>query len=112
MNAKLYIILYILLMIAGLNAAAISNPFAQEKGSPYGNYRRGDVDGSYGEKRPVSTIAEASKALGEYFSKRDLKVGEIREKQLFFEADILDKEGNLIDKVIVDKRTGRLRSIY
>lgn len=30
----------------------------------------------------------------------------------YFEAYVRDKKGNLLDRVIVDKRTGRIRSIY
>ena len=36
----------------------------------------------------------------------------IKEREWFFEAEILDKNNALIDKVIVDKRTGRIRSMY
>ena len=52
------------------------------------------------------------KVLKEYFSKKDVRIGEIRERKLYFEADILDKDNRVVDKVIVDKRTGRIRSIY
>jgi hypothetical protein len=50
--------------------------------------------------------------LNTYFKKRDIKTGNIKEKEFYFEAEILDKKGDLIDKVIIDKRTGRIRSIY
>jgi hypothetical protein len=79
----------------------------QDKG-PYG----GSGGGTYGERQSVGTRADAKKVLTEYFSKRDVTIGEIREKQYYFEADILDKSGKLVDKVIVDKRTGRIRSTY
>ncbi len=80
----------------------------QGDSSPYGGSR----GGAYGEKREVRTVEDAQKLLREYFSKRDVKIGEIREKEYHFEADIRDKNNNLIDKVIIDKRTGRIRSIY
>jgi len=83
-----------------------------EDTSPYGDYKKGAADKGYGEKRPVATIEEARQVLAEYFAKKDVRIGEIREKELFFEAEIRDKNNNLIDKVIVDKRTGRIRSIY
>jgi len=83
-----------------------------EDASPYGDYKKGGADKGYGEKRPVATAEEARKVVTEYFAKKDVRIGEIREKELFFEADISDKNNNLIDKVIVDKRTGRIRSIY
>ena len=83
-----------------------------EDASPYGGYKKGTAETGYGEKRPVTTIEEARKALTEYFAKKDVKIGEIREQELFFEAEIRDKSNNLVDKVIVDKRTGRIRSTY
>ena len=83
-----------------------------EDASPYGGYKKGTAETGYGEKRPVTTIEEARKALTEYFAKKDVKVGEIREQELFFEAEIRDKNNTLVDKVIVDKRTGRIRSTY
>ena len=83
-----------------------------EDASPYGGYKKGTAETGYGEKRPVTTIEEARKALTEYFAKKDVKIGEIREQELFFEAEIRDKSNNLVDKVIIDKRTGRIRSTY
>jgi hypothetical protein len=75
---------------------------------PYGGSR----GGIYGEKKTVSSMDDAAKILREYFSNRALTIGEIREKDLYYEADVLDKNGKIVDKVIVDKRTGRIRSIY
>jgi hypothetical protein len=78
---------------------------------PYGDYC--PMWGWYGAKKPVRTIKEAERILKEYFSKyEDVKVGKVKEREWFFEADIKDKNNNLIDVVIVDKRTGRIRSIY
>jgi hypothetical protein len=81
---------------------------AEQNEGPYG----GSGGGTYGEKQRVGTKDDANRVLREYFSKKDVTIGEIREKQYYFEADILDKNGKLVDKVIVDKRTGRIRSIY
>jgi hypothetical protein len=83
-------------------------PLVYAEVSPYGDTQGGE----YGEKRTVQNAADAMKVLKEYFSKKDVRIGEIREKKLYFEADILDKNNRIIDKVIVDKRTGRIRSIY
>ena len=90
-----------------------SVPLAHAKdASPYGDYKKGAADTGYGEKRPVTTLEDARKVLAEYFAKKDVRIGEIREHELFFEAEIRDKNDNLVDKVIVDKRTGRIRSTY
>jgi hypothetical protein len=41
-----------------------------------------------------------------------LKLGTIEDKGNAFEAEIQTKDGSLVDKILVDKRTGWLRSIY
>jgi hypothetical protein len=66
----------------------------------------------YGEKKPVTSEKEARAALEEYYRGKDVEIGEITEKELYFEAEILDTKGKVTDKVIIDKRTGRVRSIY
>jgi hypothetical protein len=80
--------------------------YCEEKPSPYG------TGSEYGGKKPVGTAEEAAAALEEYFAGKGLKVGEAREKEFYFEAEIRDRDGKLVDKVIIDKRTGRIRSIY
>jgi hypothetical protein len=66
----------------------------------------------YGSKKPVTSKDEARAQIEKFYGDKPIKIGPIKEKELFFEADIYDKKNNLIDKVIVDKRTGRVRSIY
>jgi hypothetical protein len=100
-------------LAAAAFALLLFSPAAgQEKVSPYGVYRKGQAEGGYGEKRPVKTAGEASKVLREHFAGKGVEVGSVKEKELFFEAEILDMKGRLVDKVVVDKRTGRIRSIY
>lgn len=110
-NAGLRVFLFLFLIIV-MACYAIRPAGAQEKLSPYGNYRNGTDSSRYGEKRPVTTAEEARKRLGEYFSKKNVTIGEIEEKELFFEAVILDADKKPVDRVIIDKRTGRIRSTY
>jgi hypothetical protein len=42
----------------------------------------------------------------------NLKLGEIRDEGSSFEADLLTKDNSLVDKLIVDKDTGRMHSAY
>jgi hypothetical protein len=42
----------------------------------------------------------------------NLKLGKITEQGNYFEAEIVTKEGSLVDKILVDRDTGRIRSIY
>ena len=94
------VLLFSFMFLMGLSvSAAVDQP---QKG----------LQGSYGEKKEIATSEDAQKALKQYFSKKDVVIGEIVEKELYFEAEIMDKKSTVIDKVIVDKRTGRIRSIY
>ncbi len=85
---------------------------SQEKAMPYGTFEVAAEEKGYGAKKPVSTLKEAKAALEDFYKDKDVEVGKIKEKDLFFEAEILDKKGKVVDKVIIDKRTGRIRSIY
>jgi hypothetical protein len=42
----------------------------------------------------------------------NLKLGKIEEKGNGFEADIVTKDNSLVDKILVDKNTGWMRSAY
>jgi hypothetical protein len=42
----------------------------------------------------------------------NLKLGKIMEKEHYFEAEIVTKDNALVDKILVDKQTGWMRSIY
>ncbi len=64
------------------------------------------------KKKTVRTVEEAEDILQNYFTGKEVTIGRIREKKLYFEADILDKNNKKVDSVIIDKRTGRIRSIY
>jgi hypothetical protein len=42
----------------------------------------------------------------------NLELGKIEDKGSAFEAEIRTKDGSLVDKILVDKRTGRMHSLY
>lgn len=42
----------------------------------------------------------------------NLKLGKVTEKENYFELEILSKDNSLVDKIIVDKYTGWMRSAY
>jgi hypothetical protein len=104
---------FISLMVAFGLALFISSAESQERAMPYGTFKVAAAEEKgYGAKKPVSTLKEAKAALEDFYKDKDVTVGKIEEKDLFFEAEILDKKGKVVDKVIIDKRTGRIRSIY
>ncbi len=96
-----------------LLAALVSPVFAEDRHYghygyyPYGEFRRG-----YGERRAVPNSGEARRMLRDYYYSRDLRIGDIRERKLFYEAEIRDRRGVIVDRVIIDRRTGRIRSMY
>jgi hypothetical protein len=71
---------------------------------PYDRQRREPL-----EKEDVKTILE-NRLSGS--RNPNLKVGKIEDKGFYFEAEITTKDGSLVDKLQVDKETGRMRSIY
>jgi hypothetical protein len=109
----------IFLPIALLSFMVLFCSYAQAKDEcqgeryPHGNYCEGARWGWYGERNAIRSPAEAKKVLTEYFSSvRGVRIALIKERKWFFKAEIRDKKGNLIDIVIIDKRSGRIRSIY
>lgn len=85
------------------------------EGMPYGHYCPGRKwGGPYGMRKPVKTPEEARQVMENYFAARKMPVtvGKIEERNWFFLAEIMDAKGTVVDEAIVDKRSGRIRSIY
>ena len=78
---------------------------------PYGDYCDRSRWGRYGAKNPVKSAAEARERLEEFFADEDVTVGEITNHDKYYQAEIHDADDQLVDRVIIDKRTGRIRSI-
>jgi len=80
---------------------------------PYGGYCRGPKWGWYGAHRNVNTVDEVRELLTVFLQDTSVTVGVIREEKAYYEAQIIDKEdGEVVDVLIVDKRTCRIRSKY
>lgn len=80
---------------------------------PFGVYCPNGKRGLYGERCEVRDLNSAMEILKKFYEKNDdVKIGEIIEKKGFFEAHIYNKEGILIDILIIHKKSGRIRSIY
>lgn len=79
----------------------------------YGQYRRSYKWGWYGAKRIVKTPVEANEIILQFYVPRHgIRIHRVIESPLFYQAEILNSKGVLLDMVIIDKRTGRIRSIY
>ena len=70
--------------------------------------RRGDW---YGASQPVVSAVEARALLQNYFTGQEYSVSGVTEKKWGFRAEIFDKDGKMIDRVMIDKRSGRIRSL-
>lgn len=71
--------------------------------------RKGDW---YGARRAVHSVEDARSLFIAYFAGQDVTISDINERPWRFEADVINRSGALVDRVIVDKRSGRVRSIY
>ncbi len=78
--------------------------------APYGAYC--PQKESYGARRPVKGPEEAMAILRSYFQDKELIINIVKERRWGFIAEITKQDGTLVDVVIVDRRTGRIRSIY
>jgi hypothetical protein len=79
----------------------------------YGYYWRSYKWGWYGAKRTVKTPVEANEIILQFYVPRQgIRIHRVIESPLFYQAEILNSKGVLVDMVIIDKRTGRIRSIY
>lgn len=61
-------------------------------------------------RNPVKTLQDAKDRLTEYFAHRNLTVSDVMEKKWRYEAELVDSAGKVVDKVMIDKRSGRIRS--
>ena len=103
----------VITMYAAL-ALLIASPVFAEQGDspiPYGGYLKNGKCGCYGARAAIKTADEARKVIEEFLVGHDLRIGAMVERPRFFRAELVDENGVLRDVVIVDKITGRVRSI-
>jgi len=66
---------------------------------------------TYGYCQKPLTYTQAVHNLKAYYARKRLNVIIVKQFGRFLEADVY-KEGKMVEKVILDRRTGRIRSIY
>jgi len=80
----------------------------EDRVTPYGDYCRQRA--VYGTCKSILSVNEALAAIAQYYSDKGCKVGRVRHRGRFIEADIY--QGNrLVDRVLFDRKTSRIRSI-
>jgi hypothetical protein len=65
---------------------------------------------TYGYCRRQLTYTEAVRNLDAYYAQRGLRISIVRQFGRFLEANIF-RNGTFVEKIIVDRRTGRIRTI-
>jgi hypothetical protein len=118
-GAAMHFHFLLLMLLATLMMATVAK--AQYRGG--GDYRDGMYGqfcpgsrrgGPYGGRNPVATVDQARQAIEKCLATRGqgLYTGKIKENTLYFEVEVLDRNGAMVDEVIIHKRNGRVRSIY
>jgi hypothetical protein len=90
-------------------AISVSAHAGQDMVTPYGDYCSRCT--TYGTCKATLPPAEAIAAIEQYYMDRGYQVGHVRHKGRFIEAEIYDRN-RLVDKVLFDRKTGRIRSVY
>lgn len=79
----------------------------------YGHYWRSYKWGWYGARREVRTPVEAKEIIEQLLiHDSSIRVVRMREKAHFYIAEIINNKGILVDLILIDKRTGRIRSMF
>ena len=78
---------------------------------PFGDYCPRRHADHYGARQPLQTPEEALQRLSLFFRVPPPQITLRKELKMGYIADIINPDGSLSDRVIIDKRTGRIRSI-
>jgi len=89
----------------------VSLPLQAQEGrvTPYGDYCAECA--AYGVCKEVLPQEQAVRAMDKYYRDRGYRVGEVQHRGRFIEA-VIYKDERVVDRVIFDRKNGRMRSIY
>ncbi|MCE1226148.1 MAG: hypothetical protein LWW87_06620 [Geobacteraceae bacterium] len=116
-------LLVALLLLTALPAAAEEPEPGQGRGwrggrtpgemgpPPFGDYCPRRHADHYGARQPLQTPDEAKERLRLFFNVLPAQITLRKEVRMGYIADITNADGSLLDRVIIDKRSGRIRSI-
>lgn len=93
-----------LLLFVGVPVFADSNRI-----TPYGDYCRECT--RYGTGTSIIPVENAVAAIAQYYGDKGCSVGRVWHRGRFIEAEIY-RGNRLVDKVLFDRKSGRLRSMY
>ena len=78
---------------------------------PYGAYCPKRHSDQYGRRQPVQDRQDGLARLSTFFGVPTTAVRISEELRFWYLADILAPNGTIMERVLLDKRTGRIRSI-
>lgn len=78
---------------------------------PFGAYCPKRHADQYGARQPVLTIEDARERLSRFFGIDPSRIRRLEERRQVFLAEITDPEGRPVELIVIDRRTGRIRSI-
>lgn len=111
MNKHTFIILA-LVLASGLVLSGVPDVSAGENRkhvTPYGDFCK--QTSHYGMHKQMLSNKDAEQALQHYFGKKGLDFEILHNQGRFIKAFIKDN-GKVVDTIIFDRHTGRIRSIY
>ncbi len=101
---------YIIVIVAVLIVSSILPLYADDsRVTPYGDYCTDCA--MYGACREIIQRDEAVRVLYKYYQDRGYRVGNVLHRGRFIQA-VIYKDDRQVDRVLFDRKTGRLRSIY
>jgi len=95
--------LFLFLITPGLSQAY------HEYVTPYGDYCRDFA--VYGSCREPIPVHDAMKAIDKYYREKGYRISAFTQRGRFIQVEVF-KNDRQVDRVIFDRKTGRLRSVY
>ncbi|UCG77405.1 MAG: hypothetical protein JSV21_07405 [Nitrospirota bacterium] len=83
--------------------------YAEKSDTPYGDFC--PKCSKYGVCPELLSVEEAHEAVESYFREKGISVGKIRGHGRFLKMQLI-KDNDILDVILFDRKTGRIRSIY
>jgi hypothetical protein len=96
---------------AALRGPHKPNPHRMRNVTPYGDFCPNCSVYGVRYKHEAVRHDKAVEAIRAYFAKRGFKIGNVKGLGRFIKVDIY-KDRKLVDRIVFDRKTGRIRSIY
>ncbi len=109
MCLKLLMVFICSLGLIFLNGPGPSAFSGQKEVTPYGDYC--SRMSHYGKHKSIIDLKHAEEALKHYYGEKGLDIDVVSREGRFIKVHVIDKHA-VVDIIIFDRRTGRVRSVY